>query len=156
LNATAVAAFGHAGICKNPRFFLDESGLYLTNTAYCLATGDKSLLGFLNSRLFWFLISGICIPFGMRAGKYRYRLIYQYMEHVPVVKTEDPRKSKAMDAAVKSMLLLHKRLSTEQHPNRREQLQREIDATDRQIDQLVYQLYGLTDEEISIVEDAAK
>jgi len=26
--------------------------------------------------------------------------------------------------------------------------EREIDATDRQIDQLVYQLYGLTDEEI--------
>jgi hypothetical protein len=27
-------------------------------------------------------------------------------------------------------------------------------ATDRQIDQLVYQLYGLTDEEIRIVEEA--
>jgi hypothetical protein len=33
-------------------------------------------------------------------------------------------------------------------------LPRQIDATDRQIDQLVYQLYGLTDEEIKIVEDA--
>jgi hypothetical protein len=29
-----------------------------------------------------------------------------------------------------------------------------IDAADRQIDQLVYQLYGLTDEEIRIVEEA--
>ena len=27
-----------------------------------------------------------------------------------------------------------------------------IDATDRQIDRLVYELYGLTDEEIRIVE----
>jgi hypothetical protein len=27
-------------------------------------------------------------------------------------------------------------------------------ATDRQIDQLVYQLYGLTDDEIRIVEEA--
>jgi hypothetical protein len=34
--------------------------------------------------------------------------------------------------------------------------QREIDATDRQIDQLVYQLYGLTDDEIRIVEEATK
>ncbi|HZK80251.1 MAG TPA: hypothetical protein VFC46_04270 [Humisphaera sp.] len=36
----------------------------------------------------------------------------------------------------------------------REQIQREIDATDRQIDQIVYQLYGLTDDEIAIVEAA--
>jgi hypothetical protein len=33
-------------------------------------------------------------------------------------------------------------------------IQRQIDATDRQIDQLVYELYGLTDKEIKIVEDA--
>ena len=33
-------------------------------------------------------------------------------------------------------------------------LQRQIDATDREIDQLVYELYGLTDEEIKIVEEA--
>jgi len=33
-------------------------------------------------------------------------------------------------------------------------LQTQIDATDRQIDQLVYELYGLTEEEIRIVEEA--
>ena len=31
-------------------------------------------------------------------------------------------------------------------------IQREIDAMDRQIDRLVYELYGLTDDEIKIVE----
>jgi hypothetical protein len=35
-------------------------------------------------------------------------------------------------------------------------LQRQIDATDRQIDQLVYELYGLTEEEVRIVEAAGK
>jgi len=35
-------------------------------------------------------------------------------------------------------------------------VQRQIDATDRQIDQLVYQLYVLTDEEIKIVEEATR
>ena len=30
-------------------------------------------------------------------------------------------------------------------------IQRQIDATDRQIDQLVHELYGLTEEEIKIV-----
>jgi hypothetical protein len=33
-------------------------------------------------------------------------------------------------------------------------LQREIEATDRRIDQLVYELYGLSDDEIRIVEAA--
>jgi len=34
---------------------------------------------------------------------------------------------------------------------RKTRLQREIEATDRQIDQLVYELYGLMEEEIKIV-----
>ena len=33
-------------------------------------------------------------------------------------------------------------------------IERQITATDKQIDQLVYELYGLTDEEIGIVEEA--
>ena len=32
--------------------------------------------------------------------------------------------------------------------------QRQIEATDRQIDALVFKLYGLTDEEIAVVESA--
>ena len=35
-------------------------------------------------------------------------------------------------------------------------LQRQIEATDRQIDRLVYELYGLTDEEIAVVEGATR
>ena len=35
-------------------------------------------------------------------------------------------------------------------------IQRQIKDTDRQIDYLVYELYGLTDKEIKIVEEAAK
>jgi hypothetical protein len=36
----------------------------------------------------------------------------------------------------------------------KEAIERQIAATDAQIDQLVYELYGLTDEEIRIVEEA--
>jgi len=35
-------------------------------------------------------------------------------------------------------------------------LQRQIDNTDKQIDQLVYELYGLTKEEIKIVEESTQ
>ena len=34
--------------------------------------------------------------------------------------------------------------------------QRQIDATDRRIDRLVYEFYGLTDDEIRIVEEATR
>ena len=35
-------------------------------------------------------------------------------------------------------------------------LKAEIDHTDKEIDQMVYELYGLTQEEIEIVENATK
>jgi len=54
----------------------------------------------------------------------------------------------------KSMPALHKR--NPQTPYKQELLQREIDATDAQIDRLVYDLYGLTEEEIKIVEGETK
>ena len=49
---------------------------------------------------------------------------------------------------------MHRELPAEEIPNAKELLQRQINATDGQIDHLVYELYGLTDEEISIVEEA--
>ncbi len=144
-------------ICKEPRFFVDRSGIYIANTAYCLGVDDLYLLGVLNSRLFWFSISNISIPFGIRAGQYRYRLIYQYMEKVPIrvinfSAAADKACHDKMVVLVERMLDLHKQLAAAKNPNDKTNLQREIETTDRQIDQLVYGLYGLTEEEIKIVE----
>jgi hypothetical protein len=47
---------------------------------------------------------------------------------------------------------LHKRLAQAKSPDDKTRLQRQIDATDREIDRLVYDLYGLTEEEIALVE----
>ena len=146
-------------ITKGPRFYLDRSGVFLANTAYLLGSEDPYLLGVLNSRLFWFAISNISIPFGTRAGQFRYRLIYQYMEHVPIcdVKKSDHerfslREEIANQAA--EMQVLHDRKNSAKTSHEQTALQRQIDAADRRIDRLVYQLYGLSDEEIRIVEEA--
>lgn len=56
-------------------------------------------------------------------------------------------------ALVERMLGLHPRLSAARSPNDRNIFQRQIGTTDHQIDRLVYDLYGLTDEEIEIVEN---
>ena len=45
-------------------------------------------------------------------------------------------------------------LASTETPNEKEAFQRQIAATDVQIDPLVYELYGLTDDEIQIVEEA--
>jgi hypothetical protein len=37
-------------------------------------------------------------------------------------------------------------------PQEQEMVKREIESTDKEIDQLVYELYGLSEEEIKIVE----
>ena len=54
------------------------------------------------------------------------------------------------------MLDLHKKPAAATIPDDKALYQRQIEATDHQIDALVYELYGLTEEEIAIAEgDAA-
>ena len=57
---------------------------------------------------------------------------------------------------VEGMLQLHAGLAAAKTPDEKKALQRQSDATDNQIDQLVYELYGLTDDEITIVEEATR
>ena len=61
-----------------------------------------------------------------------------------------------MVVLVQSMLDMHRQLSTPGPEHERTLLARRIEATDRQIDRLVYELYGLTEEEIEIVEAASR
>ena len=54
---------------------------------------------------------------------------------------------------MEEMLELHKRLAAAKSDADKQRLQRAIAATDKKIDALVCELYGLTDEEIKIVEE---
>ena len=70
--------------------------------------------------------------------------------HNPAERTQHDR----MVSLVETMLDLHKQLPAARTGHGKTVIQRQIDATDGQIDQLVYELYGLSDEEIRIVEEA--
>ena len=65
-----------------------------------------------------------------------------------------PRHDK-MVALVERMLELHHKLAAAAIPADKKLYQRQIEATDRQIDALVYEMYDLTEDEIQIVEEAA-
>ncbi len=53
---------------------------------------------------------------------------------------------------VDAILDLNKKVVEAKIPQAKDMLRRQIESTDRQIDQLVYKLYDLTDEEINIIE----
>jgi hypothetical protein len=71
-------------IAKSNRFHMDPGGLYSANTTYLIPVEDWFLLGILNSAPIWFALAGISIPFGERAGEFRYRLFTQYMQQLPI------------------------------------------------------------------------
>ncbi len=53
---------------------------------------------------------------------------------------------------VERMLALHRQMASESVPHAKKLLHRQIEATDRQIGRLMYELYELTEAEINIVE----
>ena len=111
------------------------------------------ICGLINSKLLDFFFKRITTNFNsgyFAANK-------QFIERLPIHKVDysNPTEVAQHDqlvALVETMLALHKNLAAARLPDEKERLQRQIQSTDRQIDQLVYQLYNLTDEEIKIVE----
>jgi hypothetical protein len=71
-------------ISKLPRFSLDYGHYYLGNTGYVIPLEDYYLLGVLASWPTWFMISRICQPLRLRAGRWQYRLIRQFMARLPI------------------------------------------------------------------------
>ena len=64
----------------------------------------------------------------------------------------DVRRRDTMVALVERVLDLHKKLAAATVPADKNLYPRQIAATDEEIDALVYELYGLTEEQIVIVE----
>jgi hypothetical protein len=130
----------------------DENGeFYSVNTSYIIPVNDKYLLGLLNSKLIDFVYRQISSSY--RGGYLRY--IYQYMAKLPIHKIDftnptEVEQHNRMVSLVERMLELHKR--DPQTPQEADRIQREIAATDGAIDKLVNELYGLTEEEVRIVE----
>ncbi|WP_292729444.1 hypothetical protein [Methanoculleus sp.] len=57
-----------------------------------------------------------------------------------------------MVALVEQMLDLNRRIAAAKAPHEKEVPAGMIDATDQQIGRLVYELYGLTEDEVAVVE----
>ena len=112
------------------------------------------LLGILNSQLLNFYITSSGQQ--VESGYYSFEARFIRSAPIRVINFSDPTDVKYHDqlvAMVERMILLHQQLASSNTPNEKTLIQRHIDTTDHQIDTLVYELYGLTDDEIKLVEE---
>jgi hypothetical protein len=147
-------------IGQYPSFALDERGYQCLNVLFMvniLPGGPEAayLLGILNSRLlrcYW-------------TEKYYDRrrtfpkIKGTYLKRLPIRlpradREADAARAERMASLANSMLSLSKDFVAARSLAQKDIIQRQIDATDREIDRLVYDIYGLTADEIALVEGA--
>ena len=132
-----------------------SGGFTITLSKEC-SLKPEYVLGLLNSKLLFWRLQGMSNLF--RGGWIT--CTKQYFGELPirVINFSDKADKAAHDRMVKlveQMLELHRQLTAVRTPQEQTALERQIAATDTQIDRLVYDLYGLTEGEIKIVEGNA-
>lgn len=118
-----------------PCFIYDENRLYCNDSMWIIPTDNKVLLGILNSKMGWWLISKYCT-----AIQNGYQLIWEYFGKIPIPSYSDVTPNTIAR-------LVEKIIST-----KKTDPPADTSGLEAEIDRLVYELYGLTEEEIRIVE----
>jgi hypothetical protein len=139
---------------------LDEAKTFTTDGLYVFSTKDdineKYIMGILNSRLFVYIYRLLTLEKGRVLAQVKPTCLLQLpIRTIDFDNSDDKRQHDKMVKLVDRMLDLHKDLAAAKIPDEKTRIQREITATDSQIDRLVYNLYGLTEEEIKIIEQEA-
>jgi len=132
----------------------DIKGLYCSNTAYIIPVDDKFLLAILNSKLVQFFYSNITSK--IRGGYLRF--IRQYLERIPIpifINTLDSSGyQKQIIEIVDNLQVLNEQLNSTTLKTHFQSIEQAVNHAEKRIDQLVYELYGLGEEEIRIIESA--
>lgn len=146
-------------LASNNRFAIDEQSEYLglTDTTILFDSDQKEsllyLLGLLNSRLLSFRFKGI--------GKLKSNGIYEYfwnsVSNMPIrrIDFDNPNDVKYHDkivALVNLLQELHRKNYYSNLPNDKLFYQRRIITAENQLNNLVYELYCITEDEIKVVE----
>jgi len=123
-------------IAQQQKFTWDESNTYLGNTAYIIPTDEIWLVGLLNSALIWWFYLNISSM--IRGGFVRF--IAQYMGQLPIPNASSEEKT-AIAELVQSILADPKSL--------------DVPRLESEINDLVFNLYSLTDTERELVLSAS-
>ena len=142
----------YPNICKQPEFTMDFDSRYTNQKCFIISVADKYLLGILNSKLMMFFFQ-TTIP--KLRGDY-FEPGFAFLRSFPVRQidvecAEDLEMYDEMVKLVDMMLSLHAQLPTLSDEARRV-VDLQIESTDKAIDALVYRLYGMSDDEVRLVE----
>ncbi len=124
----------YAEIAAEGQFTLDEIGVYCDMTAFMLDSDNLYILGLLNSKLMTFIFSSISSE--IRGGFLRWKK--QYVNKLPIAIASEDKKEAIADLV--------------NNINQLRKSNKETTNLEMQIDHEVYELYGLTDDEIKIIE----
>jgi hypothetical protein len=138
-----------------PAFVFDYGRAIADDTACAIASSGLYLLGVLNSRLISFVITHTV----QIASAEQQDFGWDNLKDLPVYTPDfdnpaDVARYKQMESLVSQMLELHRYLPRAKNDLEKRLVQQEIDALDVRIDALVYELYGLTADEIAVVEES--
>jgi hypothetical protein len=136
-----------------------ENKLLAFNTVYSIFNKDLSknqflfTLGILNSKLIHFFYE-YSYNVGMNLTT---QVTIEFLSKVPI-RTIPESEQQPIIQLVEKMLSLNKRLNElgDKQTNERQEIEDEIKKTDAEIDELVYKLYGITEEEKKIIKDSLK
>ncbi len=140
-------------IVQRASYQYDTNAYYSNDKTTIIPTEDMYLLGVLNSKVPDYVMHNISST--KQGGYFEYKPMYLSQLPIRPINFDDPAdrdRHDRMVALVERMLSLHRELAAAREPHQRTALQRQIESTDARIDALVYELYGLTDEEIAVVE----
>ncbi|MFN7865617.1 MAG: TaqI-like C-terminal specificity domain-containing protein, partial [bacterium] len=124
-------------IVNNVEYTLDLCGYYSNDkTSICITDNAYCLLAILNSSIMWWFIQQIASS--KQGGFFEFKPMY--VSQIPVVDIDNTQKQ-AIECLVKQCL---------------EAKGKEVKELETKINQIVYELYGLSEEEIRIIEGEIK
>lgn len=128
---------------------IDSDSIYCMESLYCLIpkTDEYSLyflLSIINSNLINYLFATKFLNLGIKRD---------YINMISYPKLNQKEQKPFIELSQK-MLKLHKTLQKTNTPTERKLIQKQIELTDKKINEKVYELYDLTEEEIRIVEES--
>lgn len=128
---------------KNLHAFVDKEGLYVNKTGFTIVHDElEYILGVINSKLFDFFYRHEFPSWGDPWAGGRIQFRGDRMAKLPIIQPNLEQKNAIAD------------IVNEIHCVKKKEHCTNVSILEKRIDQLVYQLYGLTKEEIAIVEEA--
>ena len=144
-------------IANSASYTFDIESYYSNDKTSIIPINDLYLLGLLNSKLLDYFIKSIAST--KQGGYYEYKPMY--LSKIPIKIMDETidievHQHSTIELLVKQILSLNSELRSCKLSDKIEQIKAHIQHDENKVNEIVYQIYGLTEEEIGIVEASIK